>query len=82
MNIESFNLKRYKKLYFVLLDNKVRSLKLDEKLLDFKKKIIISQLKSGVFEAELLDENSFKTFAEKFNKFDVAYPTIGENFSF
>ena len=82
VNIDSFDLKRYKKIYFVLLDNKVRSLKLDAKLLDFKKKIIISQLKSGVFEAELLDENSFNTFAEKFNNFDVAYPTIGENFSF
>ena len=82
VNIESFDLKRYKKLYFVLLDNKVRSLKLDAKLLDFKKKIILSQFKKGVFEAELLDENSFKTFAEKFNSFDVAYPAIGENFSF
>ena len=81
-HIESFELKNYKKIYFVLLDNKARSLKLDLKVLDFKKKILISQLKDTKLEAELLDENSFIGFIEKYNKFDVAYPTIGENFSF
>ena len=81
-HIESLELKNYKKIYFVLPDNKARSLKLDLKVLDFKKKILISQLKGTKLEAELLDEYSFIGFIEKCNKFDVVYPTIGENFSF
>ncbi len=82
MHIESFNLKRYKKIFFVLLNNDKRSIKLDPKVLDFKKKIITSLLNSLECEAELLDENSFTNFVKKFSSFDVAYPTIGENFSF
>ena len=82
INLQSFDLKRYKKIYFVLLDNKNRSIKLDAKVLDFKKKIITSLLNNGEFNSGLLDENGFKNFIEKSNSFDVAYPSIGENFSF
>ena len=82
MHIESFNLKKYKKIFFILLDNKKRSIKLDPKVLDFKKKIIASQLSKVKCEAELLDENSFANFIKKFSSFDVVYPSIGENFSF
>ena len=74
--------KLIKKIYFVLLDNKNRSIKLDAKVLDFKKKIITSLLNNGEFNSGLLDENGFKNFIEKSNSFDVAYPSIGENFSF
>ena len=49
-HIESLELKNYKKIYFVLPDNKARSLKLDLKVLDFKKKILISQLKDRKLE--------------------------------
>ena len=82
MHIQSFDLKRYKKIYFVLLNNKNRYLKLDSKVLDFKKKIIASQLNNDEFESELLDENGFTNLIEKSINFDVAYPSIGENLSF
>tara|TARA_B100001250_G_scaffold352551_1_gene325386 strand:- start:387 stop:1526 length:1140 start_codon:yes stop_codon:yes gene_type:complete len=82
MHIQSFDLKRYKKIYFVLLNNKNRYLKLDSKVLDFKKKIIASQLNNDEFESELLDENGFTNLIEKTISFDVAYPSIGENLSF
>ncbi len=82
MSIESFDLKRYKKIYFILLNNEGRSLKIDLKVLNFKKKIIISQLKRTEFKADLLDENSFISLIKELNCFDVVYPSIGENLLF
>ena len=82
MHAQSFDLKKYKKIFFVLLDNNNRSIKLDIKVLDFKKKIISSQLVNDKLDIESLDENSFRNFIEKTNSFDVAYPFIGENLSF
>ena len=83
MHIESFNLKKYKKIYFFLLDNKDRAIKLDSKVLSFKKKIIISRLNTDELnKSELLDDNGFKSLVSKSNNFDVVYPTVGENLSF
>ncbi len=82
MHIESFELKKYKKIYFILLDNKDRSIKLDLKVINFKKKIITSQLKKNELETELLDGDGFTSFIKKTSRFDVVYPSIGENFSF
>tara|TARA_B100000700_G_scaffold315733_1_gene404242 strand:- start:239 stop:1378 length:1140 start_codon:yes stop_codon:yes gene_type:complete len=82
MHIDFFDFKRYKKIYFVLLGNDNRSIKLDKKVLDFKKKIITTQLKTYKLESEFLDGNGFKNLFEKLTNFDVIYPSIGENFSF
>ena len=83
INIESFDTKKYKKIYFFLLDNKDRSIKLDTKVLEFKKKIIMTQLNNRKdLKYELLDNNSFANLIEKTSSFDVVYPSIGENFSF
>ena len=82
MNIESLNLKKYKKIYFFLLDNNDRSIKLDQKVLDFKKKIMISQLNRNVLDCEMIDKKGFSSFIGSFKRFDVVYPSIGENFSF
>ena len=82
MHIESLDLKSYKKIYFILLDNKDRSIKLDSKVLDFKQKIITSQLKINELETELLGDDGFTSFIKKTSRFDVVYPSIGENFSF
>ena len=82
MNIESLDLKSYKKIYFILLDNKDRSIKLDLKVIDFKKKIITSQFKNSDLETELLDDDGFTSFIKKNTRFDVVYPSIGENFTF
>jgi len=79
---QSFNLKKYKKIFFVLLDNNSRSIKLDPKVLDFKKKIISSEIINDEFDIKSLDENSFTNFTEKINSFDVVYPSVGENLSF
>ena len=82
MHIDFFDFKRYKKIYFVLLGNDDRSIKLDNKVIDFKKRIITTQLKTYKLESEFLDGNSFKNLIEKSTNFDVVYPSIGENFCF
>ena len=44
MFVDFLEYKKYKKIYFVLLENENRSIKLSTKVMDFKKKIISSQL--------------------------------------
>ena len=82
VNINSFDSKKYKKVYFVLLDNSSRSIKLDNKVLNFKKKIILSLQKEYALKTDFLDEDNFTSFVEKFDSFDVVYPSIGENYLF
>ncbi len=80
--VDFVELIKYKKIYFVLLGNENRSVKLSTKVIDFKKKVINSQLNEIKNNAELLDEKSFVNFTETNKSFDVVYPSIGENFSF
>ena len=82
MHIDFFDLKKYKKIYFILLDNKNRSLKLSPKVIDYKKAVIKSQFNEFQFKAESLDENGLTNLIKNNKKFDVVYPSIGENFSF
>ena len=65
-----------------MLGNENRSVKLSTKVIDFKKKIINSQLNENNFKAEFLDGNDLINFTKTSKSFDVIYPTIGENFSF
>ena len=74
--------KKYKKIYFVLLGNENRSVKLSTKVMDYKKDVIKSRLNEIKYEAELLDGNSLTNLAKTSKSFDVIYPSIGENFSF
>ena len=74
--------KRYKKIYFVLLGNENRSVKLSTKVMDYKKDVIKSRLNEIKYEAELLDGKSLTNLAKTSKSFDVIYPSIGENFSF
>ena len=74
--------KRYKKIYFVLLGNENRSVKLSTKVMDYKKDVIKSRLNAIKYEAELLDGNTLINLAKTSKSFDVIYPSIGENFSF
>ncbi len=82
IHIDFFDLKKYKKIYFILLDNNNRSLKLSPKVIDYKKAVIQSKCNEYQLKAELLDENSLVNLIKSSKKFDVVYPSIGENFSF
>ena len=81
LNLENKNLKKYKKIYLVLLSNEVRKLKLEQKVLDYKLQIINDQ-KKRFEELQIIDEVKFKTIANNINSLDVVHPCIGENFSF
>ena len=74
--------KKYKKIYFTLLSNDNRSIKLSTKLMDYKKDIIKSRLNEIKFNAELLDENGLIKLFNNFKSFDIIYPSIGENITF
>ncbi len=81
LNIENKNLKKYKNIYLVLLSNDIRMLKLEQKVLDYKSKLINDQKKR--FEnLQIIDEEKFKTLTGEINSFDVIHPSIGENYSF
>ncbi len=74
--------KRYKKIYFVLLGNENRSVKLSTKVMDYKKDVIKSRLNEIKYKSELLDGKGLTNLAKTSKSFDVIYPSIGENFSF
>ena len=64
-----------------LLSNDARKLKLGQKVLDYKSKLINDQKKR--FEnLQIIDEEKFKTLTSEINSFDVIHPSIGENYSY
>ena len=82
LSVDNLKIKYYKKIYFVLLDNKSRSLKLDSKVLNYKKNIMKDQLTQIDNNFQLIDENKTEELLENFKNFDIVYPSIGENMSF
>jgi len=82
LSVENLKIKDYKKIYFVLLDNKSRSLKLDSKVLNYKKNIMKNQLSKTDDNFELINENKTEELMENSKNFDIIYPSIGENMSF
>ena len=81
LNLENKNLKKYKNVYLVFLGNEVRKLKLDQKVIDYKSKIINDQ-KKRFEELQIIDEVKFQDLAHKMKSFDVIHPCIGENLSY
>ena len=81
LNIESLKLKKYQNIFCILISNDKRKIKLDEKVINFKKKIIDDQTKRFP-DTKVLEETQFEELAEKTKKFDIIYPSIGENLSF
>ena len=81
LNIESLKLKKYQNIFCIFISNEKRKIKLDEKVLNFKKKIIDDQTKRFP-DTKVLEETQFEELAEKTKNFDIIYPSIGENLSF
>jgi deoxyribodipyrimidine photo-lyase len=82
LSVENLKIKDYKKIYFVLLDNKSRSLKLDSKVLNYKKNIMKNQLSKIDDNFELINESKTEEIMKNLKNFDIIYPSIGENMSF
>ena len=68
----------YDNIYLVLLDNKNRNIKLDEKVLNFKR-ILQEAFANKISNSQIIDEDTFMLFNAQF---DVLYPSIGENMDF
>ncbi len=81
LNIESLKLKKHQNIFCILISNEKRKIKLDKKVINFKKKIINDQIKRFP-NTKILEETQFEELAEKTKKFDIIYPSIGENLSF
>jgi len=82
LSIKSLKIKDYKKIYFVLLENKSRLLELDSKVLNYKKNIIKDQIKKIDDSFALINEDEIEELLESLKNFDIVYPSIGENMSF
>jgi hypothetical protein len=79
---ESIKINDYKKIYFILLNNSYRSLKLDSKVLKYKKNIMLEKLNKTNDNLVLVEENKIEKLLENSKNFDIVYPSIGENMSF
>ena len=81
LNIETLNLKDYQNIYCVFLSNEKRKIKFDEKVINFKKKIIEDQA-NRLSNIKIIDEINFDKLTNEIKDLDVIYPSIGENLSF
>ena len=81
LSLENKNLKKYKNIYLVLLSNKARKINLEQKVLEYKSKIIDDQ-KKRFKDLQIIDELKFQTLTDEIKSFDVVHPSIGENYSY
>ena len=70
--------KNYENIFLVLLDNKNRNIKLDEKVLNFKRSLQ-EAFANEISNSQIIDEDTFMSLNAQF---DVLYPSIGENMDF
>ena len=70
--------KNYENIFMVLLDNKNRNIKLDEKVLNFKR-TLQEAFAIEISNSQIIDEDTFMSLNAQF---DVLYPSIGENMDF
>ena len=81
LNIETLNLKDYQNIYCIFLSNQKRKIKFDEKVVNFKKKIIEDQA-NRFSNIKIIDEMGFDKLTNEIKDLDVIYPCVGENLSF
>ena len=82
LNLEKFKIDKYQNIYSILLDNEHRKIKLDGKVLEFKKKLIANTIKTFSKDIKLISNSSYFDLLNEKKDFDVIYPSIGENKSF
>ena len=82
LNFQNFNIDSYKKVYCILLSNEERQVKLGNKVLEYKKKIIINQIQNSGLKIEYIGANKLIEYTSNEKNFDVIYPSVGENMSF
>ena len=78
MNVFFQEIENYENIFLVLLDNKNRKIKLDEKVLNFKRSLQ-QAFANEISNSQIIDEDTFISLNAQF---DVLYPSIGENMDF
>ena len=82
LNLENYNLDNYQNIYCLLIENDKRKIKLDQKVLDFKRIIIKNHLKTLSKDIKFLENSQNLNILDGLKELDVIYPSIGENLSF
>ena len=82
LNLENHKLNNYQNIYCLLLENDKRKIKLDQKVLDFKRIIIKKHLKTLSKDIKFLENSQNLNILDGVKELDVIYPSIGENLSF
>ena len=82
LNLENYNLDNYQNIYCLLIENDKRKIKLDQKVLDFKRIIIKNHLKTLSKDIKFLENSQNLNILDGVKELDVIYPSIGENLSF
>jgi len=82
LNLQSFKVDSYKKIYCILLSNEERQVELGDKVLMFKKNLIKNQVENSDLKIEFIEGNKFTEVSNIEKSFDVIYPSVGENMSF
>ena len=82
LNLENYNFNNYQNIYCLLLENDKRKIKLDQKVLDFKRIIIKNHLKTLSKDIKFLENSKNLNILDGVKELDVIYPSIGENLSF
>ena len=82
LNLENYNFNNYQNIYCLLLENDKRKIKLDQKVLDFKRIIIKNYLKTLSKDIKFLENSQNLNILDGVKELDVIYPSIGENLSF
>ena len=82
LDFQSFNIESYKKVYCILLSNEERQVKLGNKVLEYKKKIIKNQIQISGLKIEYIEGIKFIELSSSEKNFDVIYPSVGESMSF
>ena len=82
LNLENYNLDNYQNIYCLLIENDKRKIKLDQKVLDFKRIIIKNHLKTLSKDIKFLENSQNLDILDGVKELDVIYPSVGENLSF
>ena len=82
LDLKSFNIDNYKKIYCIMLTNEERQVELGNKVLEYKKILIKNQIQNSDLQIEFIEGNKFIELSSKEKDFDIIYPSVGENMSF
>ena len=82
LDLKSFNIDGYKKIYCIMLTNEERQVKLGNKVLEYKKILIKNQIQNSDLQIEFIEGNKFIELSNNEKDFDIIYPSVGENMSF